>query len=269
MRRAFDVREQLAELMERVEVEASLPCTESDPILKVRFVDSCRCFFCIFLSRSFTCYQAIASGGFFHTAKLDRNGYYHTVKHHLPVAIHPSSCLSRSLPRWVVFNEIVLTTKEFMRVVSEVWSEFPPFDSHLPVLSVARLDSARMVNRDCSSLLYVFFLACSLSWVFFFLSVVVLQTNKLTLEMAAKNFPRRRERLWGRRTILDSCCCSLPTFLVSPCPSASRRWFIYSMLFFILLSFLFILLYLLLQWFLCLLLHDPLLYPECLLPQFS
>ena len=40
------------------------------------------------------------------------------------VHIHPSSGLSESLPRWVVYHELVLTTKEYMRVVSEIKPEW-------------------------------------------------------------------------------------------------------------------------------------------------
>lgn len=42
------------------------------------------------------------------------------------VHIHPSSGLSEVLPRWVVYHELVLTTKEYMRVVStgEWWVQW-------------------------------------------------------------------------------------------------------------------------------------------------
>jgi len=29
-------------------------------------------------------------------------------------------CLSQALPRWIVFNELVLTSKEYVRTVSEI-----------------------------------------------------------------------------------------------------------------------------------------------------
>ena len=38
--------------------------------------------------------------------------------------IHPSSGLAEALPRWVVYHELVLTTKEYMRVVSEIKPEW-------------------------------------------------------------------------------------------------------------------------------------------------
>ncbi|KAL5159153.1 Pre-mRNA-splicing factor ATP-dependent RNA helicase DEAH1 [Glycine soja] len=59
--------------------------------------------------------------GFFpHSARLQKNGSYRTVKHSQTVHIHPSSGLAQVLPRWVVYHELVLTTKEYMRQVTEL-----------------------------------------------------------------------------------------------------------------------------------------------------
>lgn len=64
--------------------------------------------------------QAITSGFFYHTARLEDSGGYKTIKHHIPVMVHPSSCLSQELPKWVIYHELVLTSKEFMRQVISV-----------------------------------------------------------------------------------------------------------------------------------------------------
>jgi HrpA-like RNA helicase len=61
--------------------------------------------------------KAIASGFFYHTAKLQKNGNYRTVKNPQSVQIHPSSALHEALPRWVCYHELVMTSKEFMRQV--------------------------------------------------------------------------------------------------------------------------------------------------------
>lgn len=37
-----------------------------------------------------------------------------------PVFIHPSSAIFQHQPQWVVYHELVLTTKEYMREVSEI-----------------------------------------------------------------------------------------------------------------------------------------------------
>uniref|UniRef100_A0A6N2LMF8 DEAD-box helicase OB fold domain-containing protein n=1 Tax=Salix viminalis TaxID=40686 RepID=A0A6N2LMF8_SALVM len=89
MKRARDVRDQLEGLLERVEIELSSNPNDLDVIKK-----------------------SITSGFFPHSARLQKNGSYRTVKHPQTVNIHPSSGLSQVLPRWVIYHELVLTTKE-------------------------------------------------------------------------------------------------------------------------------------------------------------
>lgn len=95
MRRARDVREQLLGLMERVEIDITSNPTDTAAIRK-----------------------AITSGYFYHVARLSKGGHYKTVKHNQTVMIHPNSALFEDLPRWVIYHELVFTTKEFMRQVS-------------------------------------------------------------------------------------------------------------------------------------------------------
>ncbi|CAA6659157.1 unnamed protein product [Spirodela intermedia] len=97
MKRARDIRDQLEGLLERVEIERTSNPNEADAIKK-----------------------AITSGFFYHTAKLQKTGAYRTVKNPQTVHIHPSSGLAQVLPRWVVYHEMVLTTKEYMRQVTEI-----------------------------------------------------------------------------------------------------------------------------------------------------
>ncbi|KAI3965131.1 hypothetical protein MKW92_039518 [Papaver armeniacum] len=63
-------------------------------------------------------------GFFHHTAKLQKNGAYRTVKNPQTVHIHPSSGLAQLLPRWVIYHELVMTTKEYMRQVTELKPEW-------------------------------------------------------------------------------------------------------------------------------------------------
>ncbi|XP_059826821.1 pre-mRNA-splicing factor ATP-dependent RNA helicase DHX16 [Hypanus sabinus] len=100
MRRARDVREQLEGLMERIEVE--LKSSAGDKIL-IR--------------------KAITAGFFYHTARLTRSGYK-TVKHQQSVYVHPNSSLFEEQPRWLIYHELVFTTKEFMRQVMEIDSSW-------------------------------------------------------------------------------------------------------------------------------------------------
>ncbi|KDO54602.1 hypothetical protein CISIN_1g0487461mg, partial [Citrus sinensis] len=101
MKRARDIRDQLEGLLERVEIEVTSNLNDLDAIKK-----------------------AITSGFFPHSAKLQKNGSYWTVKHPQRVHIHPSSGLAQVLPRWVVYHELVLTTKEYMRQVTELKPEW-------------------------------------------------------------------------------------------------------------------------------------------------
>ena len=98
MKRARDIRDQLVGLMERVEIEM----TGGDPGNH----DAIR--------------KAIAAGYFYNTSRLQKDGSYKTVKNPQSVHIHPSSSLLQALPRWVVYHELVLTSKEYMRCVSEI-----------------------------------------------------------------------------------------------------------------------------------------------------
>lgn len=63
----------------------------------------------------------MTAGYFYHTARLQRDGSYRTLKNPTTVHIHPSSSLREALPRWVVYHELVLTSKEFMRVRASMW----------------------------------------------------------------------------------------------------------------------------------------------------
>ncbi|XP_029727278.2 pre-mRNA-splicing factor ATP-dependent RNA helicase DHX16 [Aedes albopictus] len=101
MKRARDVREQLVGLMQRVEIEMVSGLPETINIRK-----------------------AITSGYFYHIARLSKGGHYKTVKHNQTVMIHPNSALFEELPRWVLYHELVFTTKEYMRSVIEIESKW-------------------------------------------------------------------------------------------------------------------------------------------------
>ncbi|KAF5949663.1 hypothetical protein HYC85_011656 [Camellia sinensis] len=101
MKRARDIRDQLEGLLERVEIELTPNTSDIEAIKK-----------------------AITSGFFTHSSRLLKNGSYQTVKHPQTVYIHPTSGLSHEHPKWVIYNELVLTTKEYMRQVTEIKSEW-------------------------------------------------------------------------------------------------------------------------------------------------
>lgn len=93
--RARDVRDQLVKLCERVDVVVSSAGASDVPKIL----------------------QALTSGFFPNAARLQRGGEgsYRTVKNGLSVYLHPSSCLIEERPRWIVYYELVLTSKEYAR----------------------------------------------------------------------------------------------------------------------------------------------------------
>ena len=62
--------------------------------------------------------MAICSGFFFHAARKDPQEGYKTIVEQTPVFIHPSSALFQRQPDWLIYHELVLTSKEYMREVS-------------------------------------------------------------------------------------------------------------------------------------------------------
>ncbi|KAJ3278499.1 putative pre-mRNA-splicing factor ATP-dependent RNA helicase dhx16 [Blyttiomyces sp. JEL0837] len=113
MKRARDVRDQLVGLMERTEVQL-IPNPDPGNTIPIR--------------------KAITAGYFYNTARLQRTGdSFRTVKHNQTVMVHPASSMyigqgnqngEREYPKWVIYHELVLTTKEFMRNIIEIQSEW-------------------------------------------------------------------------------------------------------------------------------------------------
>ncbi|KAJ2082437.1 hypothetical protein H4R24_001605 [Coemansia sp. RSA 988] len=100
MCRARDLRDQIIGLMERVEIipESNPNPGDTDPIRK-----------------------SITSGFFYNSARLQKSGdSYATIKRRQTVHIHPSSSLHEDKPKLVVYYELVLTSREFMRQVIEI-----------------------------------------------------------------------------------------------------------------------------------------------------
>ena len=56
-------------------------------------------------------------------AHLERTGHYLTVKDNQVVQLHPSTCLDHK-PEWTLYNEFVLTTKNYIRTVTDIKPEW-------------------------------------------------------------------------------------------------------------------------------------------------
>ncbi|KAG0330526.1 DEAH-box ATP-dependent RNA helicase prp22 [Podila horticola] len=97
MKRAQDVRKQLLGYMDRYNQD----------------VVSC--------GKNYTKVRRALCGGFFrHAAKKDPQEGYKTLVEGTPVYIHPSSSLFNKNPEWVIYHELVMTTKEYMREVTAI-----------------------------------------------------------------------------------------------------------------------------------------------------
>ncbi|KAG0165145.1 DEAH-box ATP-dependent RNA helicase prp22 [Apophysomyces sp. BC1034] len=97
MKRAQDVRKQLLGIMDRYKHDI-LSCGRN-------YTKVCK---------------ALVSGYFRNAAKKDPQEGYKTLLEGTPVYIHPSSALFNKGPEWVIYHEIVFTSKEYMREVTAI-----------------------------------------------------------------------------------------------------------------------------------------------------
>jgi len=67
--------------------------------------------------------KALVAGYFMQVAHLERGGQYLTVKDNQVVMLHPSTNLDNK-PEWVMYNEFVLTSKNYIRTVTDVKAEW-------------------------------------------------------------------------------------------------------------------------------------------------
>mmetsp|Transcript_10719 Transcript_10719/g.18848 ORF Transcript_10719/g.18848 Transcript_10719/m.18848 type:complete len:134 (+) Transcript_10719:1-402(+) len=64
--------------------------------------------------------RSITAGYFTNAAKKDPQEGYKTMIEGNPVYIHPSSALFNKNPEWLIYHELVMTTKEYMRAVMAI-----------------------------------------------------------------------------------------------------------------------------------------------------
>ena len=97
LQQAENVRQQLQRTMERYEIELVTTQDERKLWQNIR--------------KALVC-------GFFMQVAHKEGGAYKTIKDNQPVALHPSCGLDSS-PEWVIYNEFVLTTKAYIRTVTD------------------------------------------------------------------------------------------------------------------------------------------------------
>lgn len=101
LKRAQDVRKQLISIMEKYNFRVSSCRGEHKKIRK-----------------------AITSGFFVHASRKDQQEGYRTISDNQAVYIHPSSALFNKNPDTVVYHELVMTSKEYMRNVCSIESKW-------------------------------------------------------------------------------------------------------------------------------------------------
>lgn len=104
LKAADSVRTQLARICTRLNV----------PLVSTSFEDK---------SYYINIRKAITAGYFMQVAHLERGGNYLTVKDNQAVYLHPSTCLDHK-PEWVLYNEFVLTSRNYIRTVTDIKGEW-------------------------------------------------------------------------------------------------------------------------------------------------
>eukprot|EP01134_Creolimax_fragrantissima_P005064 CFRG5064T1 len=126
LRRAQDVRKQMLGIMDRYKLDVL------SAGMNFNLVRKC-----------------IVSGFFRNAAKKDPQEGYKTLVEQSAVYIHPSSALFNRQPEWVVYHDVVLTTKEYMREVTAVepqwFVEFAP--AFFKVGDPTRMSKAKRQQR--------------------------------------------------------------------------------------------------------------------------
>merc|ERR1719446_1078494 len=67
--------------------------------------------------------KCLVAGFFMQVAHLEKSQHYLTIKDNQVVALHPSTVLTHK-PEWILYNEFVLTSKNFVRTVTQVRGEW-------------------------------------------------------------------------------------------------------------------------------------------------
>jgi len=97
LKRTQDVRKQLQQMMDRYKLDL-ISCGKN--FNRIR--------------------KSIVAGFFAKAAKKDPQEGYKTLVEGTPVYIHPGSALFQRNPDWVVYHELVQTSKEYMREVTAI-----------------------------------------------------------------------------------------------------------------------------------------------------
>lgn len=131
LKQADNVREQLSRIMDRFNFKrTSTDFSSKDYYINIRkalvqgfFMQVNIIHFALRIdfkiSKQIWFFHSIFFGLLSQVAHLERTGHYLTIKDNQVVQLHPSTCLDHK-PDWVIYNEFVLTTKNYIRTVTDV-----------------------------------------------------------------------------------------------------------------------------------------------------
>jgi pre-mRNA-splicing factor ATP-dependent RNA helicase DHX16 len=88
---------------------------------------------------------------------MDKSGSYKTVKNRHTVQIHPNSCLYEQTPRWLIYYQIVSTSREFMReviIIESAWINevAPHFYKSQDLETMAKKKMPKVVGKSKAEL---------------------------------------------------------------------------------------------------------------------
>jgi HrpA-like RNA helicase len=84
-------------------------------------------------------------------AHLERTGHYLTIKDNQVVQLHPSTCLDHK-PEWVIYNEFVLTTKNYIRTVTDIKRKCTKNSpGNLPMLCIVAARTLNLILLDAAT----------------------------------------------------------------------------------------------------------------------
>lgn len=126
LKQADNVRQQLSRIMDRFNLKrTSTDFTSKDYYINIRkaLVQG------FFMQASYSVWHFPVPNSIIiltitiKVAHLERTGHYLTIKDNQMVQLHPSTCLDHK-PDWVLYNEFVLTTKNYIRTVTDCKRKF-------------------------------------------------------------------------------------------------------------------------------------------------
>ncbi|KAK7368373.1 hypothetical protein VNO80_10398 [Phaseolus coccineus] len=91
--------------------------------------------------------KGVLAGYFMQVAHLEHTGHYLTVKDNQVVHLHPSNCLDHK-PEWVIYNEHVLASCNFIRTVTDIrWEWLVDIAHYYDLSNFPQCEAKRVLEK--------------------------------------------------------------------------------------------------------------------------